>query len=99
MRKGYVIVMLDVIDEAAYRRYAQQATEIETRYGAVPLVVSDCDEVVEGTWPAERIVILEFPSMDDARAWYADPGYREIIPLRHGATVTKMLFAEGFLRR
>lgn len=97
VKKGYVVVLVDVKDEACYREYAQKATEIEARYGAVPLVVADADEVVEGSWPTERVVILEFPSIDAARAWYSDPDYRAIVPLRHGATVSHMLFAEGFL--
>jgi uncharacterized protein (DUF1330 family) len=97
MKKGYVVVLLDVRDRARYREYAEKATEIEARYGAVPLVVTDADDVVEGSWPTERVVILEFPSMDAVRAWYSDPDYQGIISLRHEGTVSKILFAEGFL--
>ena len=32
-------------------------------------------------WPG-TIVILEFPDVDTARAWYTSPGYQEILPLR-----------------
>ncbi len=38
-------------------------------------------EVMEGDWPG-TIVILEFPDVDAAKAWYASPGYQEILPLR-----------------
>ena len=40
-------------------------------------------EVVEGEWPG-TIVILEFPDVDCARAWYESPQYQEILPLRTG---------------
>jgi uncharacterized protein (DUF1330 family) len=96
MRKGYVIVLLDVADRALYVEYAKRATEIEARYGGRPLVVGDANEVVEGSWPAARTVILEFPSIDQARAWYSDPDYQAIIPMRHEAAVSHMLFIEGF---
>ncbi|HWP19983.1 MAG TPA: DUF1330 domain-containing protein [Burkholderiaceae bacterium] len=38
-------------------------------------------EVVEGRW-AEATVIIEFPDLDHARAWYQSPAYQEILPLR-----------------
>jgi uncharacterized protein (DUF1330 family) len=38
-------------------------------------------EVREGTWP-QALVVIAFPSLDAARAWYDSPAYRELIPLR-----------------
>ncbi len=100
-KRGYAIVLLNVKDEARYAEYALAATEIEARYGGRPLVaadaVGDAAEVVDGTWPTERVVVIEFPSLEHARGWYADPAYRELIPLRHEATVSDVLLVEGFL--
>lgn len=93
---GYVVVLLDVIDHDRYLEYARRATEIETRYGGRPLVAAEALEFVEGTWPDDRIVILEFPSLDHARAWYNDPDYQELIQLRHQATSSRILFVSGF---
>ena len=95
-KKGYAIVLLDVKDSARYHEYARAATEIESRHGGVPLIAADAAEVVDGTWPAERVVVLQFPTLEAARAWYADPDYRELIPLRHEATVSSVLLVEGF---
>ena len=97
MRKGYAIVQLDVQDKDLYLEYTRRATEIEARHGGRPLVVSDAEEVIEGNWPSQRIVVLEFPSIDDARAWYRDPDYQDIVPLRHQATSSSILLVEGFL--
>jgi uncharacterized protein (DUF1330 family) len=96
-KKGYAIVLLDIKDAARYGEYVRAATEIETRYGGRPLVVADAAEVVDGTWPTERVVVIEFPSLDDARNWYADPDYRQLISVRHEATVSSVLLVEGFL--
>ena len=93
--KGYAIVLLDVTDRDRYAAYARAATEIEARHGGRPLAVGDAHEVVEGEWPTERTVILEFPSIDAARAWYSDPDYQPLIELRRGATVSRILFMEG----
>jgi len=38
-------------------------------------------EIVEGPWPGD-LVIIGFPDMDRARAWYDSPAYRAILPLR-----------------
>ncbi|MFG2397090.1 DUF1330 domain-containing protein [Streptomyces lydicus] len=38
-------------------------------------------EVLEGSWPG-FVVVIEFPGMDEARAWYDSPAYQEILPLR-----------------
>ncbi|MEH0933700.1 DUF1330 domain-containing protein [Micromonospora psammae] len=38
-------------------------------------------EVLEGDFPG-TVVIIEFPDVERARAWYASPAYREILPLR-----------------
>lgn len=97
MKKGYAVILLDVQDRNSYVEYAQRATEIEDRHGGRPLVANDALEVVEGEWPAERTVILEFPSIEHVWAWYRDPDYQDLIPLRHGATSSCILFVEGFL--
>ena len=97
MRKGYAVILLDVHNQDWYVDYARRATEIEARHSGRPLVASDAREVVEGEWPAQRTVILEFPSLDHARAWYKDPEYQDLIPLRHRATSSRILFVEGFL--
>lgn len=38
-------------------------------------------EVMEGDWPG-TVVIIEFPDVEAARAWYDSPAYREIVHLR-----------------
>ncbi|HEX7096232.1 MAG TPA: DUF1330 domain-containing protein [Acidimicrobiales bacterium] len=50
-------------------------------YGGRFLVHGAEVEVMEGSWPG-TVVIIEFPDIDKARAWYRSPGYQEILPLR-----------------
>ena len=96
MKKGYAIVLLDVKEPDLYLEYARQATEIESRYGGRALVAADVAEIVDGSWPSERVVVLEFPSLDAARRWYRDPDYQQLVPLRHAATVSHVALVEGF---
>ncbi|MFP2911164.1 DUF1330 domain-containing protein [Pyxidicoccus sp. 3LFB2] len=51
-------------------------------------------EVKEGTWPGD-LVLIEFPSMAQARAWYDSAAYREILPLRARHIEGEVLLVEG----
>jgi len=39
--------------------------------------------------------MLEFPSMEKARAWYDSPEYQEVLPIRLDANRDKMVMFEG----
>lgn len=54
-------------------------------------------EVKEGSWPG-TIVILEFPTIDDARAWYESPAYQAIISLRTDHIRADTLIVDGVAR-
>ncbi|WP_030669284.1 DUF1330 domain-containing protein [Streptomyces cellulosae] len=51
-------------------------------------------EVVEGTWPGS-MVLIEFPSLAEARAWYDSPAYRAILSLRTDHIEGDVLLIEG----
>ncbi|WP_327286336.1 MULTISPECIES: DUF1330 domain-containing protein [unclassified Streptomyces] len=51
-------------------------------------------EVVEGTWPGS-MVLIEFPSLTEARAWYDSPAYRAILHLRTDHVEGDLLLIEG----
>ncbi|MFE3325254.1 DUF1330 domain-containing protein [Streptomyces sp. NPDC059176] len=51
-------------------------------------------EVREGTWP-EALVIIAFPTMDDARGWYDSDAYQELLPLRTRHMAGDVLLIDG----
>ena len=51
-------------------------------------------EVREGPWPG-TVVILEFPDIESARAWYDSPAYQEILPLRTGNIAGTTIIVDG----
>jgi uncharacterized protein (DUF1330 family) len=61
--------------------YIDRIQETMDPYGGRFLVHGAEVEVLEGSWPG-TVVILEFPDVSAARAWYASPDYQEILPLR-----------------
>jgi uncharacterized protein (DUF1330 family) len=63
-------------------------------FGGHFLVHGGTTHVLEGTWPGATVV-LQFPGMDDARAWYASPAYRKILPLRTDHLTGDVILVEG----
>jgi uncharacterized protein (DUF1330 family) len=50
---------------------------------------------VEGSWGKAGAIVIEFPSMDAAAAWWESPTYREIAPLRTRHMVSDIVLVEG----
>jgi len=70
-----------VRDPAAMERYSQLAMEAASDFKLKPLVVYGKTEAVEGDAP-DGIVMLEFDSEEEAKAWYYSPAYQAALPHR-----------------
>ena len=49
----------------------------------------------EGGWSPKRVVVLEFPSMEQARKWYDSPEYAPALAMRARAATSKLILVEG----
>ncbi|WP_086742094.1 DUF1330 domain-containing protein [Streptomyces glaucescens] len=63
-------------------------------YGGRFLVHGTGHETKEGYWPG-AVVMIGFPSIDEARAWWDSPAYQEIAPLRSRHIVGDIILVEG----
>ena len=93
-------LMADVLPEdiEAYRAsgYLEAAVATAKAYGGVYRARGGETVVLEGDWEPERMVIIEFPSMDQLLAWYSSPEYQEWAPVRQGfAPNSKLVALEG----
>jgi uncharacterized protein (DUF1330 family) len=95
MPNAYVIVDIDVTDPQRYAAYRELAGPAVEAAGGRYLVRGGTTEVLEGDRVPHRMVILEFPDMDAARAWYDSPAYREARAVRDGAAVGSFIAVEG----
>jgi uncharacterized protein (DUF1330 family) len=77
---------LQVTNPERMARYAEQVAPIVKSYGGRYLALGGTVEPVEGTWKPTYPVLIEFPSVEAARAWYASDAYRELKALRHSAS-------------
>src|SRR5690348_14836571 len=82
---AYFIVELDVHDPDLFERYRPIAAETIARYGGRYLVRGGAVETIEGGWAPRRVVVLEFPSVEQAKGWYHSTDYAEGLRLRQAA--------------
>ena len=82
MPKGYIIGMVTVTNTEAYKPYMQQTGELVAEYGGSYLVRGGDKTGVEGDLDHDRMVVIEFPSIETAQKFYDDPRYIEIRKIR-----------------
>lgn len=92
---AYVIVDIQVTEPVGYAEYRQLAPPIVASYGGRYLVRGGALETLEGDWAPQRLVILEFPSVAQAKAWWDSPEYRPLREMRQRTTISKMVVVEG----
>ena len=92
---AYIVVDVEITDPDEYLTYAKQTLATIERYGGKFLVRGGEPETIEGDWKTKRLVILEFPGIEQAKAWYNSPEYSAIIGIRHHSAISKMLLVQG----
>lgn len=94
MPKGYVIARCVVTNASQWAIYAAAAGAAIKQYGGTPLVRGGRTEVTEGEGRA-RNVVLEFASLDAARAYAFSPEYAAARKLRENAGFIDIVVVEG----
>ena len=92
---AYLVVTIDIHDPETYERYKTLAPASIGKYGGRYLTRGGRVEALEGEWPPQRFVILEFPDMETAKRWHASPEYAEAKAMRQACASTVLLLAEG----
>lgn len=92
---AYVIVDLTVTDLSTMEEYRKRVPATLTPYGGRFLVRGGAHQTIEGDWKPNRLVVLEFPSMDHARRWYDSEEYREPLAMRLRAGHANLVMVDG----
>ncbi len=95
MPSAYLIANVDVHDPVQYEEYKKLSTLAMKASGAEVCIRGGQVEVMEGNWVPSRVVMLKFPSMDAARAFYNSPEYAAAIQARQGIADMRMIIVEG----
>jgi uncharacterized protein (DUF1330 family) len=92
---AYVISDIHVHDAATYREYAAMVPATLEPFGGRFLVRAGKHETLEGGWQPQRLVVIEFPSTDQARRWYQSEAYAAAAAIRHRASTGSLVLVEG----
>ncbi|MDY7100679.1 MAG: DUF1330 domain-containing protein [Actinomycetota bacterium] len=92
---AYVTAQLVIHDPVGYARYVERFAETLAPFDAELLAADDAPEVVEGSWPHDKFVLIRFGDRDEARRWADSPAYREIAADRQVATTTTSVLVRG----
>ena len=93
---GYIIAEVQVTDPERYEEYRRQVEGTIAAYGGKYLVRGGNAEGLEGAAPAGRLVVLEFASYEQARAWYDSPEYEGPKALRQATSTGRVIVVDGY---
>ena len=92
---AYLIAMMDVHSGTGYEEYRDKVPAFIAKHGGRFIVRGGAADIVEGSWPAGRIVVLEFPDYAAAQAFLDDPDYRPVAEIRHRTATSHLWLVEG----
>jgi len=94
--KTFVIVQMVINDREIYHQYEIGGhQEIFDKFSAKVVGIDEKVEIVEGSWPFTRTVLIEFPSKELARAWYESDEYQAMAGLRHSSATSNLVIVSG----
>ena len=92
---AFVIVDIEVTDPVGYEDYKRLAAPTVGLYGGKYIARGGHTETLEGGWAPNRLVILQFESVERAKAWLNSDEYSEARALRHKYAKSEMIVVEG----
>ena len=92
---GYVIVDSEVVDAARLPEFVQRVSAAVAAYGGRFLVRGGQLEAIHGDWAPQRLVIIEFESLDRAREFAASAEYAAVEEVRDAAINSNVVMVEG----
>jgi uncharacterized protein (DUF1330 family) len=91
---GYVVAEVDVTDPATFKQYADKAPGTIAASGGHYVIRGGKFTSIEGDAP-KRFVVIQFDSVEKAKAWEDSPAYDAIKPIRHSSAKSRVFIIEG----
>ena len=92
---AYVIGDIEVTEPAAFQEYRNRVGATIEQYGGKFVIRGGRVNPKEGDWKPRLLVMLEFPSLEQAERWYNSAEYKPLIAMREKAASTQLIIAEG----
>jgi uncharacterized protein (DUF1330 family) len=92
---AYVIADVEVTDPAKYEGYKKLTPDAIAKHGGRFIARGGQIATLEGNWRPGRVVIIEFPTFEQARNFYTSVEYTAARRARAGAATMKMIVVDG----
>lgn len=92
---AYVVADVDVTDPAKYEEYKKLTPGAVAKHGGRFLARGGQALTLEGNWRPNRIVVIEFPTLEQARNFYTSVEYTAARRARAGAAKMNMIVVDG----
>ena len=92
---AYFIIQINVKNKENYELYKNKVTPIVEKYGGKYIVRGGKSENVEGSWPYQRTVVLEFPTYEMVKKWHDSEEYKPIKKIRKDNSEGNAIIIEG----
>jgi uncharacterized protein (DUF1330 family) len=93
---AYIVVDVSIHNAENYEDYKKLTPASIAAYGGKFIVRGGKTETLEGDWQPGRMVVIEFPTVERAKEWWASDEYAPAKALRQANAETKMILLEGF---
>lgn len=91
----YLIARITIKDRQGYGRYEAGFAAVFSQFAGKMLAVDEQPEVLEGEWPCTRTVLIQFPSREEALAWYRSEAYQKLAQHRFDASEGDVVLIDG----
>ena len=91
----YVMAQIQIRDRGRYGQYEVGFMDIFRQYQGKVLSVDEAPQILKGEWPHTRTVLIEFPSREEANAWYESEEYQALARHRQAASVSHIALLNG----
>jgi uncharacterized protein (DUF1330 family) len=92
---AYLISTIEVTDPAGYEEYRRLVAPVLARYGGKFIVRGGKIDYLEGTWQPKRVVVVQFDSAQQARAFSDSPEYAPAKAIRQRTSNSSVIVVEG----
>ena len=92
---AYVINDMEITDPVLFEEYKKLSPATVARYGGRFLACGGRTDTLEGEWSPKHLMIIEFPSVAQARTWADSPEYTPARRLRQITTISNLIVVEG----
>ena len=92
---AYLILDIKINDLNVFRSYVSEIPTFVKKHSGRYVVLGGEAETIEGNWKPQRVVVIEFPSKENAQEFLKDPDAQRIFAIRHKSTTSKIILVEG----